>query len=563
MDTLTYDTTNPLAPQEDSIRCVTLVARDILNLNIAFGGRLELGPVWEALAARIKCAPAADRGRAAAGRHTETSAAMQPHAWFTPCHSPHPLSCRVAKAAAAADAGEEPAAEPATAPAAAPQPEPQPLAAQGVGARRGRRRALAPPKPPPGPAVLQVVQEAVAADPVRSGWLKKTEAQWKFKLTARNIQVARQAGAGGGRRCMPRKPPAASRRRTVCDPARRLPASAPCTPSGQGIEAVKGRWNAKNLSELAVRAAAHARWGDEARLRAAQQASEERSARARETFDARRAKERAEREEELAYRCGGLAWVGVGLRRAGAAAWARLDVGCAVGAALLGRPPGAWSEGAVGKASEDRSAVGNTRVFDHRAHPRRLLEEGLPTEMEDLKEAARPGAAHYFYELESWLGWGYAYRPLADLLGKIATEHRRKERARLLDEGCVHGWMGGLRWRMARCLWPCRRCCCRLAWRAACLPACWLLPPAPRACLAPCMPPRSPPIAGPSQPGQGGAGLLQGRLARPLLPAGRRGGRPAGAAGGGAPPQGEPPLRLRLRGPDCCCGCLRRAAAVG
>jgi hypothetical protein len=40
--------------QEDSIRCITLVARDAVNLSIATGGRISLEPVWDALAALIQ-----------------------------------------------------------------------------------------------------------------------------------------------------------------------------------------------------------------------------------------------------------------------------------------------------------------------------------------------------------------------------------------------------------------------------------------------------------------------------------------------------------------------------
>lgn len=45
--------------EEDSIRSITLVCRDVVNLSLAAGGRVELGPVWEALAQRIRCRPPA------------------------------------------------------------------------------------------------------------------------------------------------------------------------------------------------------------------------------------------------------------------------------------------------------------------------------------------------------------------------------------------------------------------------------------------------------------------------------------------------------------------------
>lgn len=44
-----------LLTQEDSVRSITLCCRDVLNLNIAAGGGVELAPVWEAMAQRIKC----------------------------------------------------------------------------------------------------------------------------------------------------------------------------------------------------------------------------------------------------------------------------------------------------------------------------------------------------------------------------------------------------------------------------------------------------------------------------------------------------------------------------
>jgi hypothetical protein len=39
--------------QECCIRCTTLVVRDVVNLNIAAGGKLQLAPIWEPLAAQI------------------------------------------------------------------------------------------------------------------------------------------------------------------------------------------------------------------------------------------------------------------------------------------------------------------------------------------------------------------------------------------------------------------------------------------------------------------------------------------------------------------------------
>lgn len=75
----------------------------------------------------------------------------------------------------------------------------------------------------------------------------------------------------------------------------------------QGIETVKGAWNAKNMCELAVRAAAHARWGDQAGLEAARELARARAAQARDTQRELQKKERALREEELAYRYGALA----------------------------------------------------------------------------------------------------------------------------------------------------------------------------------------------------------------------------------------------------------------
>ena len=41
--------------QEDSVRCITLVCRDVVNLSLAFGGGVELSPVWQTLADRIRC----------------------------------------------------------------------------------------------------------------------------------------------------------------------------------------------------------------------------------------------------------------------------------------------------------------------------------------------------------------------------------------------------------------------------------------------------------------------------------------------------------------------------
>ena len=40
--------------QEDSVRSITLVCRDVINLSLAFGGGVELGPVWQTLADRIR-----------------------------------------------------------------------------------------------------------------------------------------------------------------------------------------------------------------------------------------------------------------------------------------------------------------------------------------------------------------------------------------------------------------------------------------------------------------------------------------------------------------------------
>jgi hypothetical protein len=40
--------------QEDSIRCLTLVVRDVINLSLAAGGGVCLEPVWDALAVRIR-----------------------------------------------------------------------------------------------------------------------------------------------------------------------------------------------------------------------------------------------------------------------------------------------------------------------------------------------------------------------------------------------------------------------------------------------------------------------------------------------------------------------------
>jgi hypothetical protein len=39
--------------EQDSIRCVTLVCRDALNLQQAAGGGVELAPLWDALAMSI------------------------------------------------------------------------------------------------------------------------------------------------------------------------------------------------------------------------------------------------------------------------------------------------------------------------------------------------------------------------------------------------------------------------------------------------------------------------------------------------------------------------------
>lgn len=40
--------------EEDSVRCITLVARDAVNLSLAAGGAVDLAPLWAALAARIR-----------------------------------------------------------------------------------------------------------------------------------------------------------------------------------------------------------------------------------------------------------------------------------------------------------------------------------------------------------------------------------------------------------------------------------------------------------------------------------------------------------------------------
>ena len=48
--------------EECSIRSVTLVARDAVNLSLAAGGKVELSPVWAALAQRLRCAGGGGRG---------------------------------------------------------------------------------------------------------------------------------------------------------------------------------------------------------------------------------------------------------------------------------------------------------------------------------------------------------------------------------------------------------------------------------------------------------------------------------------------------------------------
>ena len=67
--------------------------------------------------------------------------------------------------------------------------------AEAVPARRTRRGQRA--KAPPEPSALDVVKQAVAADPAREERIQKTEAQWKFKLSAKSLQV------GAGQREVP------------------------------------------------------------------------------------------------------------------------------------------------------------------------------------------------------------------------------------------------------------------------------------------------------------------------------------------------------------------------
>ncbi|KAI3437664.1 hypothetical protein D9Q98_000114 [Chlorella vulgaris] len=119
--------------QEDSVRCLTLVVRDVINLSLAAGGGVCLEPVWDALAVRIR---------------------------------------RQQAEAAAEAAACEPAAD----------IEPEPAGAEPPRKRRRKGRKAA------DPSSLEIVQAAVAADPARTTQVKRNESMWQMQLSQRSVQ---------------------------------------------------------------------------------------------------------------------------------------------------------------------------------------------------------------------------------------------------------------------------------------------------------------------------------------------------------------------------------------
>lgn len=90
------------------------------------------------------------------------------------------------------DAAAVAAASPGGAP---PQPQQPTAEAQSPAERKGRKaphRRGRQPKPPPPPSDLDYVRAAVARDPARYSEVRKTQQQWEFRLSARDLQV----GAG-------------------------------------------------------------------------------------------------------------------------------------------------------------------------------------------------------------------------------------------------------------------------------------------------------------------------------------------------------------------------------
>ncbi|KAL4428808.1 hypothetical protein ABPG77_005246 [Micractinium sp. CCAP 211/92] len=146
--------------QEDKVRCITLVARDICNLEIAGGGRICVAPFWSAMATRLRLKRAAE---AEAEQLAEGEA-------------------RLPADVAATAPGE-----------AAPQQLPAetevPAVRKGCKARRARGRQ---PRPPPPPSDLDRVRAAVASDPARENRVRKTTEKWRFHLSDRDLQGVEQ-----------------------------------------------------------------------------------------------------------------------------------------------------------------------------------------------------------------------------------------------------------------------------------------------------------------------------------------------------------------------------------
>ncbi|KAL4451576.1 hypothetical protein ABPG75_007238 [Micractinium tetrahymenae] len=220
--------------EEDKVRSITLVARDACNLAIAGGGRISVMPVWNALAARFRVKEAAELKAKQAAEEMEAADEAA-------------IAAAVAAAAAAARSPGAPAMQPQP-----PAEAPPPAEPKGRRMRRGRGRQ---PRPPPPPSDLDVVQAAVARDPARENQVKKTEQQWQFRLSTKDLQ---------------------------------------------GIEQHRSR--CLMVRELDIRAAAHRKWGDEAQMEEVRRVAAQRAERRQEAWQKREAEELAARKEELALR---------------------------------------------------------------------------------------------------------------------------------------------------------------------------------------------------------------------------------------------------------------------